>query len=272
MTRGGPKGPPFLWAFSHWRGAVGFCGIAGRGLLRGRACCGRMFVSAYGRGTALTGGGWPGSVGSCPTRLARTSMSAGHPLPPGRRKARGCHVFDRGASGEWEEKSPASHCHWPPAGSRLRERPHCRSGFSRDRGMLRSRLKPLLHERAYRSLFPADGGNGRAVPTPEADQTNRPQHARPSTNPISCKPQKLGTQAVREEFSWLRPGKKKARLRGPRRTVVASDGLSFRPPIRSASRPGRARPAGARAHRPWPGIPRPPARPPPARWRHGPHR
>ena len=41
-----------------------------------------------------------------------------------------------------------------PDESRLR----CRS-FGREHGIRRSRLKPLLHERAFRSLFPADGGN-----------------------------------------------------------------------------------------------------------------
>ena len=106
------------------RCAVGFVGLR----------CGHR---PDGRGRARLG--WT----SCPTRLARPSMAAGHPLPPGRRRALYFSSFVRGALGGWEEKSGSLSLSATDQ-FRLREGLSCRSGFSRDCWIPRSRLKPLL--------------------------------------------------------------------------------------------------------------------------------
>ena len=82
------------------------------GLLRGRACCGRFVVSAYGVGTDLTGGGWPGSVGH-PVQLAYR----GHPCPlatPSRQDGARRFEFQSSFEARWERKR------------RKARPPHCR--------------------------------------------------------------------------------------------------------------------------------------------------
>jgi len=98
-----------------------------------------------GRGRARLG--WT----SCPTRLPRTSMSAGHPRPPGRRKALWYSCLRLRRAGRVGGEEPSSRSLGRSANARLRDDACCRSGFSRDREIRRSRLKPLLQEAPARS-------------------------------------------------------------------------------------------------------------------------